>query len=136
MLATLALLPSTAEGATFRGKTSQDRRVELVQRGDDEVAKVSVRWRTKCPGTGVLITTTTVFARPLDDPSPPSIADRGRYVERFAGARVRFRVRMAAERSGSQRWKGSFRAVATAFDDGRVVDRCRSGRIGWKAARA
>jgi hypothetical protein len=122
-----------ADAALFKGRTSQNRSAEL--RTNDRRLPVHVRiaWRASCSrGT---FRETTSFLPPYDVRSAKEVRDSGSYTLRDGDLRYRIRTHVRATRVAPRRWRGTFGATAVVRRDGRVVDRCPSGTVTWRASR-
>jgi hypothetical protein len=128
----LLVAPAPAAADRWKGRTSQGRLV-TVRTGDDGVVnRVRIRWKTTCQGS--TRTGQTVFVPPLDSAGTTSFADAG--TSRFnlgGGVRSRDTVSVRGTLGGRGRWRGTFRLRSVLRRDGEVVDRCRVGRIRWRA---
>ena len=129
------VLPEIASATVYRGETSRGRKASVVQNADGRVQRVSIHWRGSCQQVGAHITTSTRFVEPLEHQSSTSIREDGFYLARYrGGVRVRYVVAMTGKRTDPYRWRGTFSARATVRENGRVVDRCRLGRVSWQAS--
>ena len=142
-LLSVALLLTTAaaaDAAIFKGRTSQDRQA-LVETNDRRFpVRFFFRWRADCD-SGTLTFTTGVHP-PFKERTRDFVRDEGSYTgyvrDKDSGRRYRVRVRrvhMRARRVAPRRWEGAFGASAVVSRDGRVVARCQTGTITWRASR-
>ena len=122
-----------AEAGVFKGRTSQNRSTEL--RTNDRRLPVYLRiaWRASC-SRGTFGESTT-FLRPYALRSATEIRDAGSYTLRDGNLRYRIRTHVRGRRVAPRRWKGTFGATAVVRRDGRVIDRCPSGTVTWRASR-
>jgi len=124
-----------ADAAYWKGKTAQGRTVTVRTGADGLVTKVRIRWRTRCRDGA--LTGGTAFARPIDRLEPAAFEDGGTSQARVEGgirstdtAFVQGRLR-----AGGRRWRGTFHMRNVLRRDGRVIDRCRVGKMRWSARR-
>ena len=132
-LTLLLVAAAVADAAVFKGRTSQNRSAEL--RTNDRRLPVYVRiaWRASC-SRGTFGESTT-FLRPYDLRTTTEIRDAGSYTLRDGDLRYRIRTHVRGRRVAPRRWRGTFGATAVVRRDGRVIDRCPSGTVNWRASR-
>lgn len=130
-LAALAV-PAQADAKLWKGKTTQGRLASVRTGADEVVNRVRIRWKARCRGS--TRTGQTVFVPPLDSAAADAFSDAG--TSRFGlggGVRSRDTVSVRGTLGGDGRWRGTFRLRSVLRRDGEVVDRCRVGRIRWRA---
>jgi hypothetical protein len=132
--ATLLLVPTAADAATWRGKTRQGRLAVVTTGADGLVSKVRIRYRARC-GDDKTLTSGVIFLPPLDSSSAMAFADAGTFPFPLPGReRARARVRVDGGLRSSGRWTGNFRIRVRITRNRRFVTNCRSGRVGWRAS--
>jgi hypothetical protein len=133
-LSFLLVAAGVAEAVTvFSGRTSQDRSAELRTNDRRLPVQVELVWRAPC-NRGVFRETTS-FRPPFDSRSATEVRDSGAYTMRDGDLRIRVRGHVRGRRVAPRRWRGTFGATAVVRRDGRVIDRCPSGTITWRASR-
>ena len=135
----LAVSAPVADAAVFKGRTSQDRRAKVETNDRGFPVFVALYWRARC-GDGEPLILPTGFRTPFDERTKTLVRDAGSYGTRVRDDRgriyrVRLRVHVEARRETRRRWTGSFGASAVIRRDGRVVTRCKTGTITWRASR-
>ena len=127
----------TASAKTFRGETSQERRVLLTTNAEGRIWRVRIGWRTVCrPGS---YSTATQIIPPLDEDSINSFRDAGSYRENDRPYRATITVLTRGRRSfdpanpRAESWAGSFRVRVVVRRGGRVIARCPARTVRWEA---
>ena len=139
-LAILLLAPALAEAGVFKGWTSQDLRARVETTARGLPIRFDIEWHRRCSDGG-RIETSTAFLSPFDERSRTAVRDVGSYSFRLRDSRggyVRVRVKrtnLVARRVARRRWEGTFGARAVVRKNGRVIARCRTGTITWRASR-
>jgi hypothetical protein len=132
-LTVLLVGAAVAEAGLFKGRTSQNRSAELQTNDRRLPVRVQIAWRASC-SRGIFRETTT-FLRPYDLRTTKEIRDAGSYTLRDGNLRYRIRTHVRGRRVAPRRWRGTFGATAVVRRDGRVIDRCPSGTVNWRASR-
>ena len=134
----LLLFPVSAQAGTaggkFQGLTSQGRAVVIKTDADDQVSRISVRWKSACDEGGTLRTRTTASA-PYDSQNATRVIERGSYTINDGDYKSRVTAVLRADRESANRFSGTFKASAVVRQNGRVVDRCDLGKITFDAKR-
>ena len=136
-LAGVLALAGPAHAATYKGKTSQGKRVALLTHGQGEFTRITFfEWRSRC-NSGGRFTETTRFKQPLDRSAPGRFFDRSIYRLRQSDGnyRIRVRVLVRGDRVSPRRWKGVFKPKAVIKRNGNRVATCDPGKIRWNATR-
>ena len=131
---------AVAEAAVFKGRTSQDRRAKVETNDRGFPVFVAFFWRARCADGDPPLFMSTGFKTPFDERTKTLVRDAGPYWTRVRDDqgrtyRVRVRAHVEARRETRRRWTGTFGASAVIRRDGRVVGRCRTGTITWRASR-
>jgi hypothetical protein len=130
----VAALAGPAEGARWKGTTSQGRTVKVETGADGLVTAFRIRWLARCR-RGTRLRAPTVFTRPIDRLEPAAFEDGGTYRFRIRGG---YRVTDTAFAQGrltaGNVWRGTFHNRSVVRRNGRVVTRCRIKRIRWSAS--
>jgi hypothetical protein len=134
LVAALLALGPAASADTFRGTTSQGRKITFSLKSGAESGLLRVSWRARCDGNGTSFRTVSVGRPKLD--TPTRFDSTGKYVAKQDGG-VRSTVRIAAtgRRESKPRWTGTFAATVVVRKSGKTVDRCRLGRVAWSVTR-
>ena len=133
-------LPVLADAALFKGWTSQDLRAKVETNARGLPTRFDIEWHKRCSDGGRL-ETSTAFLSPFDERTRTFVRDVGSYsfrVRDSAGGYVRVRMRrtnLVARRVARGRWEGTFGGRAVVRKNGRVIARCRTGTIEWRASR-
>src|SRR4051812_20129294 len=134
LLVAATMLPASAAGATWTGKTKQGRKVVVRTGGDGHVTRVRIGWRANC-GAG-RYTSRTIFAPPFDTSTPTAVADVGNYTAHPAGYVSKIRVTLkGAWVAATDRWRGTLWVRVRVRQSGKLVDTCRLKRLRWSAGR-
>jgi hypothetical protein len=126
-----ALLPATADAATWKGKTRQGRAVVVRTGSDGVVNRLRIGWKAHCANGAYK--SRTLFAAPLDSATATSFTDAGDYRGHPEGYRSRIWVRVAGTLDDDV-WRGTFRVSVRVSKNGDVVDTCRLKRLRWRAS--
>ena len=127
----LAALPSAADAATLRGRTSQGRPASLITDANGVPTRVRIAWRARCKKPGFRSFDSTIFTPPFDGVTADAINDAGTYRVRFRnGVRGRITGAMTGRRAGN-RWTGRLSIRAVYARRGKVTHVCRTGRVRW-----
>ena len=127
----LAAVPTAADAATLRGKTSQGRTVSMITDANGIPTKVRIAWRARCKKPGFRSLDRTFFSPPFDAVTADAITDAGTYRVRFRGGlRGRITGTLQGTRSGNG-WSGTLRIKAVYSKRGKVTHVCRSGKFSW-----
>jgi hypothetical protein len=133
--AALLAASAPADAAYWKGKTRQGRTVTVRTGADGLVKRVRIWWRTRCNAGS--LTGGTAFVRPIDRVEPTAFEDGGTSQSRVEGgirstdtAFIQGRLR-----ADGRRWRGTFHLRSVLRRRGRVIDRCRVGKVRWSARR-
>ncbi|HEX8208373.1 MAG TPA: hypothetical protein VF587_20085 [Solirubrobacteraceae bacterium] len=134
LVAALAVLctPGPAHAATtaFVGETGQDRSVRLVaDAGTGLVKRVTVGFRARCERRTFRDTATVA---PRGD-TPETLRVGGSYRVRGRGGLVAVVGLALRGRRSDEVWRGAFAAKVVVRRGRRVVDRCSTPRVRWRA---
>ena len=131
----LLVAASVAEAGTFRGRSTQERRVLLETNAERRPIEFDIRWAAPCSDRKVF-EGATKFTPPYDFRTRTRLRDEGSYTVRLRnGERLRIHAWVRGRRVAPRRWRGRFGGSVVVRRDGRVVGRCKSGIVGWRASR-
>src|SRR5688572_11171480 len=103
----LAAVPTAADAATFRGKTSQGR-----TDANGIPTRVRIAWRARCKKPGFRSLDRTFFTPPFDFVTADAVADAGTYRVRYrGGVRGRITGNLQGNRTANG-WAGTLRIKA------------------------
>lgn len=136
----LALSAPVADAAVFKGRTSQDRRAKVETNDRGFPVSLSFVWRARCSEGDPPLVLATEYRTPFDERTKTAVRDGGSYTTRVRDDqgrwyRVRVSGRMEAKRETRRRWTGTFSESAVIRRNGRVVSRCKTGSVSWRASR-
>jgi hypothetical protein len=127
----LAAVPSIADAATLRGRTSQGRTASMVTDANGIPTRVRIAWRARCKKPGFRSFERTFFTPPFDAVTADAITDAGTYRVRYRrGVRGRITGSLQGQRTANG-WRGTLRIKAVYSRRGKVTHVCRSGKFRW-----
>ncbi len=125
---------AVADAATFRGRTSQDAGVVLRTDDQGRVYRLNIGFKAPC-NDGKRLKAGTFFQAPFDRRTRRRIRDEGSYTFRVEDERIRAHVAMRGRRATRRKWRGRYEGSFVVRRDGRVVARCKTPVIRWRASR-
>lgn len=137
-------VPAQAEGARYTGTTGQGAPMTVIASNGPGVTFMRWSWRARCNPTGKTVALETVFrVSPPGSRGLPTAGGRfrlrgvvGPTEPDPSGQRYTIFDSLAGRFAGTTGVSGYFYVVFTVrAADGRVVDTCRTGRVGWALRR-
>ncbi len=131
----IASAAAVAQAATFRGPTSQDAGAVLKTNDRGLPVVVRIGFRAPCSDRK-LLKAGTVFRSPLDYRTRRRVRDEGSYRFRTQeGERIRAHAWVRGRRVAPRRWRGRYGGSFVVRRNSRVVARCQTGIVSWRASR-
>lgn len=133
ILAMSMAAPAQADGATYKGKSSQKLPVSLKTLANGRPRLFVFAWYARCHGGVVGNATRATVGKRV---SYRRFTTQGRYVvHQSGGIRITVTGIVHGKRVSAHQWRGSYRLSAVVRRHGHVIDRCHLRAIGWRALR-
>ncbi len=127
----IAVLPATAEAATFDGLTSQGKAVQIVTEGK-YMKRATVQWVAACD-SGTNQESSTAFPSTFADTTEDGVLIAGPYDDDLGGGVIhRITTEFRAVPAGAG-WRGTFKASLVILNAGTAVDRCTVAPVTFNA---
>jgi hypothetical protein len=131
----LAFPAAAQETVTYEGETSQGRSVKVLATPEGDMTQIRMGWRADCGKPGNSFRTRTKWLDPIEQ-SGNSFSDSGEYTQRDGPYRYRIKGSLEGTFDATNGADATARYSVRVRRRGKLVDRCRSGRIEWTATRA
>jgi hypothetical protein len=142
LTAATALAVPPPPSSTFKGVTSQLKskrhKVTIVTDANGHVSKMNLGWRAQCKKKGIFWSTqTAVTGGSSGVPQNGDIFHQAGTYTGNAGGGVtgQITVSFAGQFTDNDHANGSWKSKVTVMKNGKVIDRCKSGKITWSVAR-
>ena len=138
LCASLLLVTSAADAATFAGRTSQQRYASVVTAPDGLVKRIRISYSAPCGDPRYRFPNVLRIERPFDASSTDDVTERLKLDDKLTGGgRSRQTVTVTAHRTvdadGAESWSGTFKTRAVLTRGGKKLDTCELKRVTWSA---
>jgi hypothetical protein len=128
--------------STFEGQTSQanirNHGVRLTTDAEGRVTRFAIQWRGNCNAKGKFWTSTSVVKAPDGLKQDGDVFSRKRSYLAHAGGGITGKIRytLSGQFTDDDNANGTWAAKVTVRRDGKKIDKCRSPKVTWSAARS